>query len=338
MEGDRDMDTTTVLTPAVSLLGVRDLNIFFRSAAEPVNVVSNLNFDIKESEIFGLAGESGCGKSITALSILGILPSSARAEGEITFKDKNLLTLDRESIRRIRGNEISMIFQEPMTSLNPVLTIGYQIAEVLMTHKALNKKDAMDKAVELLRSVRIPSPELRAREYPHQMSGGMRQRVMIAMAIACNPALLIADEPTTALDVTIQAQILALIQGLREEKKMSILFITHDLAIISENAARVGIMYAGRIMELAETRDIFSNPRHPYTMGLLDSLPQQKGKNLKPIPGFVPRPEALPPGCKFSDRCSHVRDYCRQQEPQLSEIAPRHFSRCIRAKEISWSF
>ena len=322
----------------MSLLGVRDLNIYFRSAADSVNVVSNLNFAIKESEIFGLAGESGCGKSITALSVLGILPSNARAEGEISFKGKNLLALDRESIRRIRGNEISMIFQEPMTSLNPVLTIGYQIAEVLMTHKSMGKKDAMDKAVELLRSVRIPSPELRAREYPHQMSGGMRQRVMIAMAIACNPALLIADEPTTALDVTIQAQILELIQGLREEKKMSILFITHDLAIISENAVRVGIMYAGRLMELAETRDVFSNPRHPYTMGLLDSLPQQKGKDLKPIPGFVPRPEALPPGCKFSDRCSYVRDYCRQQEPQLSEIAPSHFSRCIRAEEILWNF
>ncbi len=322
----------------MSLLGVRDLNIFFRSATEPVNVVSNLNFNIKESEIFGLAGESGCGKSITALSILGILPSSARAEGEISFWGKNLLSLDGESLRRIRGNDISMIFQEPMTSLNPVLTIGYQIAEVLITHKAMNKKDAMDRAVELLRSVKIPSPELRAKEYPHQMSGGMRQRVMIAMAIACNPALLIADEPTTALDVTIQAQILELIQGLREEKKMSILFITHDLAIISENAARVAIMYAGRIMELAKTSDIFSNPRHPYTMGLLDSLPQQKGKVLKPIPGFVPRPEALPPGCKFSDRCSHVRDYCRQQEPELTELALSHFSRCIRANEISWNF
>ena len=322
----------------MSLLSVRDLNIFFRSSSQPVNVVSHLNFDIAESEIFGLAGESGCGKSITALSILGILPALANAAGEILFRGKNLLTLGREPMRRIRGKEISMIFQEPMTSLNPVLTIGYQIAEVLMTHENMTKKDAMDKAVGLLRAVRIPSPELRIKEYPHQMSGGMRQRVMIAMAIACNPALLIADEPTTALDVTIQAQILELIQGLREERKMSILFITHDLGIIAENAARVGIMYAGRIMELAETREIFSNPRHPYTMGLLDSLPQQKGKDLKPIPGFVPRPEALPPGCKFSDRCSHVRDYCRQQEPQLFEIAPNHFSRCIRAKEISWSF
>ena len=321
----------------MSLLSVRDLNIFFRSSTSPVNVVSGLNFDIAESEVFGLAGESGCGKSITALSILGILPSLAYAQGEILFKDRDLLTLDREAIRRIRGNEISMIFQEPMTSLNPVLTIGYQIAEVLMTHKAMKKKEAMDRAIELLRSVRIPSPELRVKEYPHQMSGGMRQRVMIAMAIACNPGLLIADEPTTALDVTIQAQILELIQGLREERKMSILFITHDLGIIAENAARVGIMYAGRIMELASTEEIFSNPRHPYTMGLLDSLPKEKGLRLKPIPGFVPRPEALPVGCKFSDRCGYVMEECRRAEPSLDEISAQHFARCISAGEITWN-
>jgi oligopeptide/dipeptide ABC transporter ATP-binding protein len=321
----------------VSLLAVRDLNIFFRSSAQPVNVVSNLNFDIAESEIFGLAGESGCGKSITALSILGILPPRAYAAGEVSFRGRDLLKADSETIRRIRGNEISMIFQEPMTSLNPVLTIGYQVAEVLMTHKKMGKRDSMDKAVELLRAVRIPSPELRIKEYPHQMSGGMRQRVMIAMAIACNPALLIADEPTTALDVTIQAQILELIQGLREERKMSILFITHDLGIISENAARVGIMYAGRIMELSGTNNIFSTPHHPYTMGLLDSLPTEKGKALTPIPGFVPRPQALPPGCKFSDRCRYVIEECRKAEPVLAEITPRHFARCIRAKEISWN-
>jgi len=321
----------------VSLLSVRDLNIFFKSSSQPVSVVSHLNFAIAESEIFGLAGESGCGKSITALSILGILPALAYAEGEISFRGKNLLTLGREPMRRIRGKEISMIFQEPMTSLNPVLTIGYQIAEVLVTHEHMTKKDAMEKAVGLLRAVRIPSPELRIKEYPHQMSGGMRQRVMIAMAIACNPALLIADEPTTALDVTIQAQILELIQGLREERKMSILFITHDLGIIAENAARVGIMYAGRIMELAETQEIFSNPRHPYTMGLLGSLPKEKGKELVPIPGFVPRPEALPPGCKFSDRCGYVIEPCRKEEPQLAEILPGHHARCIRANEISWS-
>jgi oligopeptide/dipeptide ABC transporter ATP-binding protein len=322
----------------VSLLDVRDLNIFFRSSSHPVNVVSNLNFAIEESEVFGLAGESGCGKSITALSILGILPSLAYAEGKIIFRGRDLLTLDRESIRRIRGKEISMVFQEPMTSLNPVLTIGYQIAEVLITHEGMTKRDGMDKAVELLRSVRIPSPEIRVKEYPHQMSGGMRQRVMIAMAIACNPALLIADEPTTALDVTIQAQILDLIQGLREERKMSILFITHDLGIISENASRVGIMYAGRIVELSATAEIFSNPRHPYTMGLLGSLPKEKGKQLTPIPGLVPRPGALPPGCKFSDRCGYVIEECRKKEPGLDEITPGHVARCIRANEISWNY
>ncbi|NJD57539.1 MAG: ABC transporter ATP-binding protein [Nitrospirae bacterium] len=321
----------------MSLLAVRDLNIYFRSSAQPVNVVANLNFDIAESEIFGLAGESGCGKSITALSILGILPPRAYASGTVSFRDRDLLKADRESIRRIRGNEIAMIFQEPMTSLNPVLTIGYQIAEVFMTHMKMGRRDATDKAVELLKAVRIPSPEARVREYPHQMSGGMRQRVMIAMAIACNPALLIADEPTTALDVTIQAQILDLIQGLREERKMSILFITHDLGIIAENAARVGIMYAGRIMELAGTDETFSSPRHPYTMGLLDSLPKERGKTLTPIPGFVPRPDALPPGCKFSDRCRYVVEECRKAEPVLAEITPGHFARCIRAAEISWN-
>ncbi len=321
----------------MSLLDVRDLNIFFRSSSHPVNVVSSLDFSIAESEVFGLAGESGCGKSITALSILGILPSLAFAEGKIIFRGRDLLTLGAEPMRRIRGKEISMIFQEPMTSLNPVLTIGYQIAEVLMTHEQTAKKDAMDRAVDLLRSVRIPSPEVRVREYPHQMSGGMRQRVMIAMAIACNPALLIADEPTTALDVTIQAQILDLIQGLREERKMSILFITHDLGIIAQNAARVGIMYAGRIMELSATKEIFSNPGHPYTMGLLGSLPKEKGRELTPIPGFVPRPEALPPGCKFSDRCRYVLEACRRQEPELEAIAPGHAVRCIRANEISWN-
>jgi ABC-type dipeptide/oligopeptide/nickel transport system ATPase component len=205
----------------VSLLDVRDLNIYFRSAEKPVKVVSSLNFQIKESEIFGLAGESGCGKSITALSIMGILPPNATAEGNIFFRGKDLLKLDRETMRKLRGREISMIFQEPMTSLNPVLTIGYQIAEVLTTHLKVSRKSAMERSIELLRMVRMPSPETRVREYPHQMSGGMRQRVMIAMAIACNPGLLIADEPTTALDVTIQAQILDLIQGIRK-KEMSI--------------------------------------------------------------------------------------------------------------------
>jgi oligopeptide/dipeptide ABC transporter ATP-binding protein len=322
----------------VSLLEVRDLNIYFRSAENPVKVVSDLNFTIKESEIFGLAGESGCGKSITALSIMGILPSNAVAEGNVYFRDKDLLKLDREKMRQLRGREISMIFQEPMTSLNPVLTIGYQIAEVLITHLDMSKKNAIERSIELLKMVRIPSPEIRVKEYPHQMSGGMRQRVMIAMAIACNPGLLIADEPTTALDVTIQAQILELIQGIREEYRMSILFITHDLGIISENASRVGIMYAGRLMELADTKEIFNNPKHPYTIGLLESIPKKKGTKLQPIPGVVPRPEDLPAGCKFMDRCRYAIAECGTREPGLRNIAAKHQVRCIRAEEITWNY
>ncbi len=322
----------------MSLLDVRDLTIYFKSPGGPVPVVSSLDFHIGESEIFGLAGESGCGKSITALSIMGLLPANAFATGEILFRGKDLLTLDPESKRRLRGSEISMIFQEPMTSLNPVLTVGYQIAEVLMTHKGMSRKDAVDNAVELLRSVRIPSPETRVKDYPHQMSGGMRQRVMIAMAIACNPSLLIADEPTTALDVTIQAQILELLQGLREELKMSILFITHDLGVIAENASRIGIMYAGRLMETAAVAEIFNNPRHPYTIGLLESIPKGKGVPLNPIGGSVPRPEELPEGCKYASRCSYRIPACEERERPLVEVAQGHFVRCIRTDEIKWSF
>ena len=312
----------------MSLLDVRDLHIYFRSASNPVEVVSGLDFSIEESQIFGLAGESGCGKSITALSIMGILPRNAFAKGRISFKGKDLLTLDEESKRRLRGNEISMVFQEPMTSLNPVLTIGYQIAEVLVTHRDMSKKDALDKAVELLSSVKIPSAEVRIKEYPHQMSGGMRQRVMIAMAIACNPSLLIADEPTTALDVTIQAQILDLIQGLRESRKMSILFITHDLGVLAENASRVAIMYAGRLVEIADTAEIFNNPGHPYTRGLLESIPKEKGTPLKPIPGNVPNPEDFPAGCRYADRCAKAAPECKKEEPLFIEISQGHFVRC----------
>ncbi len=312
----------------MSLLELRDLHIYFRSASTPVEVVSGLNFSIGESEIFGLAGESGCGKSITALSIMGILPRNAFAKGQIFFKGKDLLMLDEESKRRLRGNEMSMVFQEPMTSLNPVLTIGYQIAEVLVTHRGMSMRDALDRAVELLRSVKIPSAEVRIKEYPHQMSGGMRQRVMIAMAIACNPSLLIADEPTTALDVTIQAQILELIQRLREEHKMSILFITHDLGVIAENASRVAIMYAGKLVEFADTVEIFGNPRHPYTIGLLESVPKGKGIPLKPISGNVPVPEDFPEGCRYAARCPKAAGPCEKGEPPFVEISAGHFVRC----------
>ncbi|MBI4684003.1 MAG: ABC transporter ATP-binding protein [Nitrospirae bacterium] len=323
------------------LLEINSLSVLFKTPATPIKVVSNTSFAIEESEVFGLVGESGCGKSLTALSIMGILPSNAYAEGTIKFKGTNLLKLDRESMRRLRGKELAIIFQEPMTSLNPVLTTGYQISEVMTTHLGFSKKEAYSRTVELLRDVQIPSPEIRIKEYPHQMSGGMRQRVMIAMAIACNPSLLIADEPTTALDVTIQAQILELIQGLREERKMSVLLITHDLGIIAENVRRVAIMYAGRIVELTEVSELFNNPRHPYTVGLLDSLPKGKGIPLKPIPGSVPYPDRLPAGCKFSDRCSFAIPECREEEPELRNIkegsAPLHLIRCIRAEDITWS-
>jgi oligopeptide/dipeptide ABC transporter ATP-binding protein len=321
----------------VSLLKVRDLDISFRSKKNPVRVVSHLNFEIEEGRVFGLVGESGCGKSLTALSIMGILPPNAFAEGEIVFKGNNLLTLDNASMRGLRGKELSMIFQEPMTSLNPVLTIGYQVAEVFTTHAGLSKKAAMANAIELLRSVKIPSPEVRINEYPHQMSGGMRQRVMIAMAIACNPSLLIADEPTTALDVTIQAQILDLLRTLRQERNMALFLITHDIGVIAENADSAAVMYAGRMVEFSRVSDILETPKHPYTMGLLDSLPKRRGTPLKPIPGSVPRPDNLPPGCKFSDRCSYMVPECQKEEPALREIISGHFARCIRSEEIEWA-
>jgi oligopeptide/dipeptide ABC transporter ATP-binding protein len=320
----------------VSLLKVRDLNISFRSSHNPLKVVSHLNFEIGESRVFGLVGESGCGKSLTALSIMGILPHNAFSEGEIIFKGNNLLTLDNESMRRLRGKELSMIFQEPMTSLNPVLTVGYQVAEVLTTHLGLSNKEAMTRTIELLKAVKIPSPEIRIGEYPHQMSGGMRQRVMIAMAIACNPSLLIADEPTTALDVTIQAQILDLLRGLRQERNMAILLITHDIGVIAENADVASVMYAGRVVETSLVSNILETPKHPYTMGLLDSLPKGKGIPLRPIPGSVPRPDKLPQGCKFSDRCGYMISDCQKEEPALREILPGHFARCIRSEEIDW--
>lgn len=304
-----------------------------------MRVVNQISFGIGEAEVFGLVGESGCGKSLTALAIMGLLAENSFAEGGIKFRNRDLLTLDKESMRLLRGREISMIFQEPMTSLNPVLTIGYQIAEVLTTHMALSGRDATSAAVELLRAVKIPSPEMRIKEYPHQMSGGMRQRVMIAMAVACNPSLIIADEPTTALDVTIQAQILGLLKKLKDERKMSLLLITHDLGIISENADRVAVMYSGRIVELTDVKELFSNPRHPYTIGLLESIPREKGALLKPIKGFVPRPEELPDGCKFSDRCGFTTPDCCSQEPGLEQILPGHFVRCVRSKEIpQWQY
>ncbi len=321
-----------------TLLEIKNLFIGFGRAGGP-KVVSDINLSIAEGSVFGLAGESGSGKSMTALSIMGILPNGARAEGSIIFKGEEILNLPSEKMRSIRGRQISMVFQEPMTSLNPVLKIGYQVKEALLAHLPVSKREAHERAVELLRSVMIPSPAERMNDYPHQLSGGMRQRVMIAMAISCNPSLLIADEPTTALDVTIEAQILELINTLKTGRNMSVLLITHDLGVISRHAAIVGVMYAGRLVELSPASEIFESPRHPYTIGLLESIPfrKKKGAPLKPIPGSVPPPWGLPPGCKFSDRCAFMIPPCLQAEPALKQIAPGHLARCIRAEEIRWS-
>ncbi|MDA8387194.1 MAG: ABC transporter ATP-binding protein [Nitrospiraceae bacterium] len=311
-----------------------------RGAAGP-RIVDNVSFQIPEGGIFGLAGESGSGKSLTALSIMGILPNGAAAEGSIKFRGEEILNLPSEKMRSIRGREISMVFQEPMTCLNPVLKIGYQVKEALLAHLPISKREAHERAQGLLRAVMIPSPEARMNDYPHQLSGGMRQRVMIAMAIACNPSLLIADEPTTALDVTIEAQILDLINTLRTGRNMSVLLITHDLGVIGRHAATVGVMYAGRLLELSPAGEIFGSPRHPYTIGLMESMPfrGKRGAPLKPIPGSVPPPWGLPPGCKFSDRCAFQTPACRQAEPELREVSPGHFARCIRAEEmcLRWS-
>jgi len=316
-----------------NLLSVENLNISFIND-KPLKIVDNVSFEIGQEDVLGLVGESGCGKTLTALSVIKLLPVNTISSGKVLFKGENLLTLEDKRLQDIRGKEISMIFQEPMTSLNPVFTVGYQIAEVLMTHKNINKKQALKETIELLRDVRIPSPELRMKEYPHQMSGGMRQRVMIAMAIACNPSLLIADEPTTALDVTIQAQILELLSSLKERNRMSILLITHDFGIVAEWARRIEVMYAGRIVEEADVKEIFTNPKHPYTIGLFESLPKQKGKRLISIPGQVPKMEELPPGCKFLTRCRYVVKECHEKEPELVPVKTHHLSRCIRAMEI----
>ncbi|MCX8027367.1 MAG: ABC transporter ATP-binding protein [Thermodesulfovibrionales bacterium] len=312
------------------LLHVKNLNITLKRDTHDLNIVSNLSFDISRSMVFGLVGESGCGKSLTALSILRLLPQNMTLTGEIVFDGRDIMGLNEKQIRAIRGNEIGMIFQEPMTSLNPVLTVGYQIAEVLITHKGMQKKEALDYSVELLKAVKIPSPELRARDYPHQLSGGMRQRVMIAIAIACKPKLLIADEPTTALDVTIQAQILSLLRELREQYGLSMLFISHDMAVVSETVDYAGIMYTGRLMEVGNVDELIKKPLHPYTKGLLNSLPVKKGQPLVPIKGVVPPPHLLAKGCKFSNRCPIADRDCEIEEPELEEKLSGHFVRCFK--------
>jgi oligopeptide/dipeptide ABC transporter ATP-binding protein len=318
------------------LLDIEDLSVGFHLPEGIARAVDGISFDLAAGETLGLVGESGCGKSVTALSILGLVPSPpGRIEaGRIRFEDQNLRSLNVEQLRRIRGRNISMIFQEPMTSLNPVLPIGRQVAEPLMTHKALSKSEALAEAAAWLDHVKIPAARKRLGDYPHQLSGGMRQRVMIAMAMVCRPKLLIADEPTTALDVTIQAQILSLMLELKSELNMSLLLITHDLGVVAQMASRVVVMYAGQIVEEGSMTDIFDRSFHPYTKGLLKSMPRlgdrrrRQAHRLHEIPGTVPALTEATIGCKFADRCPHMFDVCRNQQPPLFEIADGQRARC----------
>ena len=317
---------------------IKNLKTHFHIPDGVVKAVDGVTYDLHAGETLGVVGESGCGKSVTALSILRLIPEPpGRITGDgIFFEGEDLTQLPTRELRKIRGNKISMIFQEPMTSLNPVFTIGFQIAEAVMLHQGLSKKDAMDKAAEMLDLVGIPLPRQRVKEYPHQLSGGMRQRVMIAMALSCNPKILLADEPTTALDVTIQAQILDLMLKLKDDLGTAIIMITHDLGLVAETCQRVVVMYAGKIVENAPVDEIFANPMHPYTIGLLNSIPKlrtsatdkEQGR-LQEIPGVVPSLHRLPTGCTFNPRCPEVFGMCLENEPELKEVSPNHFVRCF---------
>ena len=308
----------------MALLEVKDLVTEFPTRKGIVRAVNGVTFSIDRGEILAVVGESGSGKSVTSLSIMGLLQDPGHvAGGSITFDGKDLLAASEREMEAIRGDQISMIFQEPMTSLNPVYRVGDQIVEAIQTHTDMNKKDAWARAVEMLRVVGIPSPEERARDYPHQMSGGMRQRVMIAMALSCDPKLLIADEPTTALDVTIQAEILDLIYKLRDEFDMAVMLITHDLGVVSEVADRVVVMYCGQVVEEGEKVELFDYPLHPYTLGLLRSIPRledEQSERLYMIKGSVPNVLDMPPGCPFSDRCDRCFDRCRKEVPELRDV------------------
>ena len=317
------------------LLDVRGLVTEFHSSEGVFKAVDGVSFSVSRGETLGIVGESGCGKSVTSLSVMGLIPRPPGKipAGEIVFEGRDLLTLSARQMRDVRGNDISMIFQEPMTSLNPVYTVGQQIMEGILLHEDISEADARARAIEMLRLVRIPSPEGRVDDYPHQFSGGMRQRVMIAIALACDPQVLIADEPTTALDVTIQAQILDLMRDLRERTGTAIMLITHDLGVIAELADRVVVMYAGKVVEEARVGDLFTDPQHPYTLGLLGSIPKMDVDEVRlaTIEGSVPNPYNMPAGCKFNPRCPFADDKCRQEVPALIEVKPGHKVACWKA-------
>jgi len=318
------------------LLQVERLSVELATPAGRLRAVDEVSFELAEGEVMGLVGESGCGKSMTALSIMRLVAAPGRiVAGEILFDGKNLLQLSNREMRAVRGNDIAMIFQDPMTSLNPVFTVGEQIAEALRLHRGLSRKAARAAAIEAMLEVSIPDPALRADDYPHQLSGGMRQRVMIAMALACDPKLLIADEPTTALDVTIQAQILDLLNQLRKTRELAVLLITHDLGVVAEVAERVAVMYTGKIVEESPVDELFARPKHPYTEGLLRSVPKltakdvAKAERLQTIEGTVPKPTALPPGCHFEPRCQYRMPRCKEGEIPLYDVTGGVQVRCV---------
>ena len=321
------------------LLDVRDLETYFFGEESATHALGGVSFQVKKGETLGVVGESGCGKSVTALSIMRLLPklSAKTMGGEVLFDGRNLLDLPEPEMRKIRGDKIAMIFQDPMTSLNPVYTVGRQIAEAVEIHTGASRSEALTKAIDMLRLVRIADPERRVNNYPHEMSGGMRQRAMIAMALACSPELLIADEPTTALDVTIQAQILRLIVDLKERMGTAVMFITHDLGVVAETCQRVIVMYAGRIVEQATVTDLFARPMHPYTKALMRSVPDRrrgKERRLPEIPGIVPSLREPTVGCSFAPRCPFATEVCREKTPAVKEYGPDHAAACWHAEEV----
>jgi peptide/nickel transport system ATP-binding protein len=313
------------------ILKVQDLKISVHSDGREITLINGVSFQLHKGETVGIVGESGCGKSITSLSIMGLLPPNAKvSNGSIELNSKNLVELPKKAVRKVRGKEVAMIFQEPMTSLNPVYTIGFQLIEMIRTHMEMSKAEAKSHAIKMLELVGIPRASEIVDEYPHQLSGGMRQRVMIAMAISCSPELLIADEPTTALDVTIQAQILDLMRDLQKKRNMSILMITHDLGVVAEMCDRVVVMYAGQVVEQAEIEELFENPKHPYTKGLLASIPniEEDKEYLSSIPGTVPSPDNMPSGCRFADRCPSAYKKCFAEAPPLFSTENHTQARC----------